>query len=141
MRYMRIFSVACRSEGSSVCLLSLLFGTFAPVLTTIPPVLDHVVASVAELTCDGSPQSTLLPHHSLDNLTLFRSDGGEIQTRFEVLVPSLATLFSSSRLDKACDPDPVGLTMFSDELPKKIVLFRAPWPPSSGGVLRHGDEI
>jgi hypothetical protein len=65
---------------------------FPPVLASVPPVLDGIVAASIESARDLSP---LLPHfrdHSLDGLSLFGRDRVVVQVRLEILMIAFPAL-------------------------------------------------
>jgi hypothetical protein len=64
----------------------------ATVHSTVPPVLDGIVAAATQTTCDLSPTLTHLSDHLLDENALFGSDGIMVEVRLEVLVETLAAL-------------------------------------------------
>jgi hypothetical protein len=64
----------------------------ATVHSTVPPVLDSIVAAASQTTCDLGPTLTHLGDHLLDENALFGSDGIMVEVRLEVLVETLATL-------------------------------------------------
>lgn len=64
----------------------------ATVHSTVPPVLDSIVAAASQTTCDLGPTLAHLGDHLLDEDALFGSDGIMVEVRLEVLVETLATL-------------------------------------------------
>ena len=97
------------------CVLSPRLLSLAPILSTVPPVLHSVVASVVHLAGDVSP---LLSHGEdkfLDLLAFLLCDGLMIEIRFEVLVPSLTALLRRARYKNLSDRNP---------LPRALLLHK-----------------
>ena len=64
----------------------------ATVHSTIPPVLDSVVAAATQTTSDLSPTLAHLSDHLLDENALLWSDRIMVEVRLEVLVETLTAL-------------------------------------------------
>lgn len=73
-------------------LAAMVVAAAATVHSTVPPVLDGIVAAATQTTCDLSPTLAHLGDHLLDENALFGSDGIMVEVRLEVLVETLAAL-------------------------------------------------
>lgn len=108
----------------------------AAVLTTIPPVLDGVVAAAMEAAGNLSPSLAHLGDHLLDHGALLGSDGVVVEVRLEVLVIPFPALLGGSGLDHRRDADPVVSTLSVDEAKQELVLSLG---PGTSLVSRHSD--
>lgn len=89
----------------------------------IPPVLDEIVAAiVVKLSGYLSPSRALGRDVIHDEIRFVRCHGGIVQTRFEVLVPALSTLFGTTATDSVRDCNPVRLIFVANGFPEEIVL-------------------
>lgn len=105
----------------------------SPVLATIPPVLDSIVAASVEASSNLSPLLTHLPDQALNQLAFFGSDGVMVKGGLEVLVKSFAALFWCSCTEHLRDADPVVGALLLDNLQKVLVLCGGPRPTTSCG--------
>lgn len=64
----------------------------ATVLSAVPPILDHIVATTTESTGNLGPALSHGAHHLHDLLAFFGTDGSEAQFWLQVLMPSLTAL-------------------------------------------------
>lgn len=135
-----------QSKGTSVVLAvgsTMLMATPSPVLPTVPPVLDGVVASSLEPASNLGPALAHLRDHLLDLLAFLGRDGVVIQRRLEVLVVTLPALFGRACSDGMRDPDPVGSPVLLNQSNKIHVLGLRPRPTAMvdhGGKSRRGSQ-
>jgi hypothetical protein len=80
--------------------------SLAAVFSTVPPVLDGVIATVLQFPCDSSPLLSHGDDQVLDQSTFFGRDGLVVKLWVEILMPALATLFRSSADKNISDCDP-----------------------------------
>jgi hypothetical protein len=71
----------------------------ATVHSTIPPVLDGIVAATTQTTGDLGPTLAHLGDHLLDENALLGSDGIMVEVGLEVLVESLTALLGRASAD------------------------------------------
>ena len=71
----------------------------ATVHSTIPPVLDGIVAATTQTTGDLGPTLAHLGDHLLDENALLGSDGIMVKVGLEVLVESLTALLGRASAD------------------------------------------
>lgn len=79
----------------------------ASVDTSVPPVLDGIIASSVELSCDLGPSLSHLLDQFFDDETFLRGDRVVVEVWLEVLVVSFAALLWRAGSDKLRDADPV----------------------------------
>ena len=102
----------------------------------IPPVLDGVVAAVAQAAGDLCPTLAHLIHHALDHQALVGRDGFPVQRGLEVLVEALTALLGRAEVHLLRDADPVVGALFAHELQEQLVFFGDPRSTTMRG--RHG---
>lgn len=110
----------------------------ASVHPPIPPVLDGVVTSTTQPSCNLRPALAHLRHHLLDQHTLFGRDGLVVEVGLEVLVEPLSALLGRASLDGLGDSDPVVGAMKVDQGQENRV-FRL--RPGATLMLRHVDVL
>jgi hypothetical protein len=71
----------------------------ATVHSTIPPVLDGIVAATPQTTSDLGPTLAHLSDHLLDENALFGGDGIMVEVGLEVLVETLTALLGRASAD------------------------------------------
>ena len=97
--------------------------------SSIPPIFHSVVAATRKTSSDLRPPFAHFLHQPLDQLALFRTDGGVIESGLEVLMEAFSTLLGGPSLQELCYPDPVVGAMCVDEAQECCVLSLRPWSP------------
>lgn len=117
------------------CIAALNESSSLPVHASIPPVLDGVVAAVAQSPGDLRPALSHFVDHPFDHHALLGGDGLVVQGRLQVLVESLPALLGRSVAHVLRDAYPVVGSLFAHELEQRLVLFWNPRPTTVCG--RH----
>lgn len=94
----------------------------ASVDSSVPPVLDGIVASAVELSGNLGPSLPHLVDQLFDDESFFRCDWVVVKVWLEVLVVSFAALLWRARTNKLRDSDPVVWAEASNKL-KKMGIF------------------
>lgn len=103
----------------------------------VPPVLDSVVAAIAQSSGNFGPALAHFVDHPLNHHALFGCDGRMIQRWLEILVESLSALLGGPELHMLRDANPVVGSLLAHQLQQELVLLRDPRPTA---VIRcHGD--
>lgn len=112
-----------------------------PIHTSIPPVLDRVIAAAMQPPRDLRPPLPDLGYQAFNKQALFRADRFVVQAGLEVLVISLAALLGGPRADELCDADPVEGTLGVHELGEVGVFALGPGPASVGRHAGRGGPV
>lgn len=82
----------------------------------VPPVLDGIVAAVAESASDLRPTLSHVVDHALDQQAFLGRDGLTVQRRLQVLVEAFSALLGRAKVHVLGDANPVVRPLFADEL-------------------------
>lgn len=108
----------------------------ASVHPPVPPILDGVVTSTTQASCNLRPALAHLRHHLLNQHTLFGRDGLVVEIGLEVLVEPLSALLGRASLDGLGDSHPVVGAMKIDQGQENRVFGLR---PRATLMLRHVD--
>jgi len=111
-------------------------GTSAPVDTSIPPVLDSVVAAARKSPSNLRPPLSNFSDEPLDEFALLWGNGLVVERGLQVLVEAFPALLGSPGSDEVRNANPVVRAMSLDELEEARVLNSGPRSPSASDV-RH----
>jgi hypothetical protein len=92
----------------------------------VPPVLDCIVAAVAESSGDLRPSLAHLIDHALDHQALLGGDGIPIQRGLQVLMESLPALLGRPVVHVLRNAYPVVGALLADQLKEQLILLRDP---------------
>lgn len=105
----------------------------------VPPVLDGIVAAVAQAAGDLGPTLAHFIHHAFDQETLVGGDGLPVQSGLEVLVEAFPTLLGRAEVHMLRNAHPVVRALFTDELHKQLIFFGDPRATTVG--RGHGEGV
>jgi hypothetical protein len=111
-------------------------GTLSSVDTSIPPVLDRIVAAARKSPGDLGPPLPDFSNEPLDQFPLFGGNGLVVECGLQVLMEALPALFGRPSSNQVRNANPVVRTMGLNELEETSVLNSRPRAPSASSV-RH----
>jgi hypothetical protein len=97
-----------------------------PILVSVPPILDGIVAAIVQASGDLSPSLADFLHKSFDFNTLFRCNWVMVEGGLEILMIAFSALLGRSGSKSLGNLNPVERSMVIDQLHQIIIFLVGP---------------